>query len=183
MDVLDTPPALFGDAVVRIEPVDRATSNDLLAAWAHPLGPCNRPFGQDHWLLIAAGRPCALAVSASIVSPTLRDERDQTWTRRQVVELARLARHPDEQWALRPMLRLWREALAPAWPHWTAELLVSYSLPGTPGDLYRFDGWTRARTVGRSHAGATSTWSSSAATDRIADGRKGLWIYHRRGDS
>ena len=174
----DRPETLWGSQPVAIEAVNRNAANVLLEAWDHPLGPCNRPFGQDHWLLIVAGRAVALAVSASIVSPTIRDEEDRTWQRNKVLELARIARHPDAPWSLRPMLRLWREALAPSWSHWQAGLLVSYSLPGTPGDLYRFDGWRKARTVKRSAPGKTSTWGKPSAADAIGDGRKGLWCWH-----
>lgn len=180
MTGLDRPPSLFGDALVRVEPIDRAECGRLLTAWAHPLGPCNRPFGQDHWLLTAAGRPAALAVSASIVSPAIRDETGLAWPRSQVVELARIARSPEAAWSLRVMLRLWREVLVDQWSHWSPGLLVSYSLPGLPGDLYRFDGWMKARTVRPSRPGAGSTWSRSSATDSIGDGRKDLWVWHRR---
>lgn len=178
MTVVDYPPSLFGDSLVRVEPVERADCNALLVAWHHELGPCDRPFGQDHWLLIVAGRPVALAVSSSIVSPTLRDETGRTWPRSHVLELARIARHPDEPWTLRVMLRLWREALAPEWSHWTPGLLASYALPGRTGDLYRFDGWTRVRKVKRASPGAGSTWAKGSKADAVGDGRKTLWVYH-----
>lgn len=175
--VLDRPQALFGDSIVRVEEITRSDCNNLLALWQHPLGPCHRPFGQDHWLLICRGRPVALAVSASIVSSTIRDATEATRSRREVVELARIARSPDDPWALRVMLRLWREELAAEWPHWPARLLVSYALPGTSGDLYRFDGWTRVRTVKPASPGNGSTWARGSRTDTIGDGRKTLWTY------
>jgi hypothetical protein len=178
-DLLDRPPALFGDSIVRVEPIDRKTAGGLLIAWDHPLGPCDRPFGQDHWLLVVAGRPVALAVSASIISPTIRDEHDATWPRNRTLELARIARHPEAPWAMRVMLRLWREALVPEWTHWTPELLVSYAMPGKTGDIYRFDGWTFVRWTKPAKPGASSTWSHSSATDQLGDGRKGLWVWHR----
>lgn len=178
-DQLDRPPSLFGDSLVRVEPIGRAECNGLLTAWEHQLGPCNRPFGQDRWLLIVAGRPVALAVSGSLVSPTLRDETDREWPRREVVELARIARHPDEPWSLRVMLRLWREVLAGEWSHWTPGLLVSYALPGRTGDMYRFDGWTKVREVKRSSPGVGSTWAKPSASDAVGNGRKTLWVYHR----
>lgn len=177
MSVIDRPPALFGDALVRVDPIDRGECNDLLTRWEHPLGPCNRPFGQDHWLLICAGRPVALAVSASIVSPTLRDADNATRMRREILELARIARHPDERWSLRVMLRIWREVLAAEWTHWTPSLFASYALPGSSGDLYRFDGWTRVRSVKPASPGVGSTWAKGSPTDTIADGRKTLWTY------
>ncbi len=179
MSVADMPVSLFGDQVVRVESVDRRSCNELLTEWAHPLGPCDRPFGQDHWVLIVDRRPVALAVSASIVSPTVRDDSNVQWPRNRTLELARLARHPDEPWSLRVMLRLWREALAPQWSHWKPGLLISYALPGTRGDLYRFDGWTKVRQVKRSSPGASSTWSNPSPSDGIGDGRKTLWVYRR----
>lgn len=177
MSVLDRPPALFGDSLVRVDPIDRRECNDLLTKWEHPLGPCDRPFGQDHWLFICAGRPVALAVSASIVSPTLRDVTDTTRLRREIVELARIARHPDERWSLRVMLRIWREVLAAEWEHWSASLLASYALPGYSGDLYRFDGWTRVREVKPASPGAGSTWAKASKADAVGDGRKTLWTW------
>lgn len=95
-----------------------------------------------------------------------------------MLELARIARAPSSPWAMRVMLRLWREALAPLWSHWTPELLASYSLPGTTGDTYRFDGWVKARDVKPSKPGKGSTWAKPSASDEIADGRKGLWFWH-----
>jgi hypothetical protein len=169
------------DPIAYIDRIGRGDCADLLSDWEHPLGPCNRPFGVDRWALVVAHRPVAVAVTASIVSPTLRDDANRTWQRREVVELARIARHPDEPWSMRVMLRLWREALVSEWPHWNPDLLVSYALPGTTGDLYRFDGWTKVREVKPSSPGAGSTWSKPSKSDRVADGRKTLWVYHRTG--
>lgn len=163
-----------------VEPVDRVEADRLLSEWDHPLGPCNRPFGQDHHVLLVRGRAVALTVTASTVSPTIRDANDVTWPRNAIVELARITRHPDERWAMRPMLRLWREVLAHEWTHWPVHLAASYALPGTTGNLYRFDGWTRVRTVKKSSTGKSSTWGKPSASDAIADGRKTLWIFRYR---
>lgn len=177
---IDRAPSLWsGDQPVTVEPISRTDAGRLLIDWEHQLGTCDRPFGQDHWLMLVAGQPTALAVSASIVSPTLRDETDQEWPRKQALELARIAHHPDAWWSMRVMLRLWREALVPQWEHWTPGLLASYSLPGKTGDLYRFDGWTFVRWTKPSRPGPGSTWSKPSRSDAVANGRKGLWVYHR----
>lgn len=162
---------------VSIEAIDKADANRLLVAWEHPLGACERPFGQDFHVMIAKGRAAAVTVTTSTVSSTLRDEQGVTWPRKQMVELARIARSPEDRWAMRPMLRLWREVLAHEWTHWPFGLAASYALPGTSGNIYRFDGWTKVREVKRSSPGKGSTWAKPSATDVIGDGRKTLWIY------
>ena len=115
---------------IAVEAIPRAHANRLLEEWGHPLGPCNRPFGQDHWLLVVGGAYCSLAVTASIVSPTVTDETGRTWERTDVVELARIATHPLHRWSTRVLLRIWREHLARReWRHWKPKAAVSYSLP------------------------------------------------------
>lgn len=159
--------------LVRVDEVEVDDANLLLERWEHPLGACHRPFGvQAHVLALdmtgQGPRPIALTISASTVSETCGGD-----DRFDLVELARIARHPAEPWALRPMLRIWRQCLAQSWPHWTVSAAVSYALPGTPGDLYRFDGWERVGVVRPSNGGGT--WSSAPTVNRIADGRKTLW--------
>lgn len=146
-------------------------ANDLLVKWEHPLGPCNRPFGQRCYVFELGDAPVATATSASTVSST-----SAGMPRRQIVELARIARHPDHPLILRVMLRLWRVYLAQTWPYWPVSAAVSYAMPGTPGDLYRFDGWERVGPVKRSGGGGTWT-STDPKVARIADGVKTLWIY------
>lgn len=162
-------------AVVEIERKEAAA---LCIEWEHPLGGCDRPFGQDHWALIVEGAPVACAVTASLVSPTIRDETEREWARTEVVELARIARAPGAPWSMRVMLRLWREALAFRWVHWEPQLAATYQLPGTSGHLYAFDGWVKVRKVKRSSPGKGSTWAKPSATDTIGDGEKTLWVYH-----
>lgn len=162
-------------AVAAMVPLSRTEANRLLTDWGHTLGPCHRPFAQYHHALIVHGRPVSLAVSASLVSPTVTDETGTTWPRSRCVEQARLCTRPGDNWATRVMLRLWRELVAPTWP--AAGLYVAYATPGTPGHIYRTDGWTRVREVRPARPGKGSTWSTSSATDRIGDGRKTLWIY------
>lgn len=161
-----------------IRQVSRATANVWLNQWMHPLGPCDRPFGQEQWGMFVRGKPVAVAITASIVSPSIRDEQQIEWPRNEVVELARIGRSLSAPWAMRPMLRLWREVFATEWAHWTPQLAVSYALPGYSGNIYRFDGWTKVRVVKRSAPGKSSTWSKASATDQIGDGRKTLWAWH-----
>lgn len=53
-----------------VSAISTREANRLLVEWGHYLGPCDRPFGIESWLLEAAGRPISVAVSASIVGPT-----------------------------------------------------------------------------------------------------------------
>lgn len=163
---------LYEPAPVAMAECSKGEANELLAEWEHPLGPCNRPFHQEHHLLVVAGEPVALTVSASTVSPTISTHR-----RNEVVELARIARAPDAWWAMRPALRIWRQVFAPRWETWPVAAAYAYALPGTEGDIYRFDGWELVGTVGKARAGKSSTWSNPSAADGIGDGRKKLWRY------
>lgn len=158
--------------LVALHAVTEAEGNGLLADWGHPLGACRRPFRQDFHALFVEGVAVGLTVGASTVSATVGGFR-----RDQVVELARIARHPAEPWVLRPLLRLWREVVAPSWPCWPVAALVSYAMPGTPGAIYRFDGWRRVGRVRPSTGGGT--WSSAPAVNTHADGIKTLWVYDR----
>lgn len=169
---------LFGEVCpIRVVRLTRARCNQLLIDWCHELGACDRPFGQDQWGLVVGDRITSVAVSASIISPTVTDATGSVWPRSRAVELARICTRPGENWATRPMLRLWRAVLVHEWEHWPVDLAVSYATPGQVGHIYRHDGWTRVRQVKRSSPGATSTWSKPSATDVIGDGRKTLWTY------
>lgn len=165
--------ALTAPAPVVVHEIGRSEAGRLLEWMGHYLGPCNRPFGQQSWALIVAGEPVAVAVSASTVSATLRADDGRTWSRRQCVELARLA--ASERWATRVMLRLWREALAPTWPHWPVTDAFAYSQNDRhDGRTYRFDGWecvgaTKARSKGG------GTWTAERDDDHAAAGPKSLW--------
>ena len=159
---------------VAVVAVGRRDADPLLERW-HPLGACRRPFGRQDFALVVDGRPVAVMTSASTVSASVCDG----LRRRNVVELARLARDPSEPHALRPALRLWREWLAPAWAdrYWPVDAAVAYALPGTAGrgDLYRFDGWTRVRDCRPWSGGAT--WSGPSRANAIGDGVKSLWLW------
>lgn len=161
--------------VFGVRQVDTPEANALLVEWAHPLGPCDRPFGVQSWALEVDGVPIAVAVSASTVSATVEE-----WRRAEVVELARIARHPEHRGALRVALRVWRDYLARRWPFWPVVAAVSYALPGTPGNLYRFDGWeNRGR---RDRSGGGGSWTSSAPkVNDVDDGVKTLWAYRFEG--
>lgn len=162
---------------VAVIPIEKSKGNELLDRWGHSLGPCNRPFGQDHWALVVNGCLTSVAVTASTVSPTVTDEAGRVWPRKEVAELARICTKPGENWATRPMLRFWREVLIHRWTHWPVSMAVSYATPGKAGHIYRHDGWVRVREVKRSNPGAGSTWSKPSATDTMGDGRKTLWVY------
>jgi hypothetical protein len=163
----------FVTAIAGLNPTTLTQANALLDHWDHCLGPCNRPFGAEAWVLEVAGTPVSVAVSASIVSPTVADLR-----RDQVVELARLCSAPDHAWATRPMLRLWRQIAAPAWNYWPVTAAVAYSQNGRhDGATYRFDGWTRIRDNAGKSPGATSTWTKQRADDHPAKGAKSLWMW------
>jgi hypothetical protein len=154
-----------------MEPCDDELADALLIRWDHPLGPCNRPFGRQDWLMTIDGEPVALATSASTVSKTVAG-----FERGQVVELARIARHPDHPFVLRVALRLWRAYLAERWPYWPVAAAVSYAIPGTPGDIYRFDGWERVGVTRPS--GGSGTWTRARPrVNDISDGKKTLWRY------
>jgi hypothetical protein len=154
-----------------MEPCEPDHADALLARWKHPLGPCGRPFGRQDWLMAIDGQPVAVCVSASTVSATAAG-----YGRGELVELARIARHPDHRYVLRVALRLWRVYLAERWPYWSVAAAVSYAMPGTRGDIYRFDGWERVGVVKPS--GGSGTWTRARPrVNDIGDGKKTLWRY------
>lgn len=169
--MVDYQPGLIG-AAATLAPCSAAQANALLVHWGHYLGACARPFGAEGWVLDVAGRPVAVAVSASTVSATVAG-----YDRGQAVELARLCAAPDARWATRPMLRLWREVAAPAWRYWPVRAAVAYSHNRRhAGDLYRWDGWTLVTTeAGDSRGGGT--YSTSRTVRHTATGRKTLWLW------
>jgi hypothetical protein len=153
-------------------PITKRQANDLLVEFGHPLGPFTRPFGFQAWGLAIDGVAVAVAVSGSTVGA-----RSAGYTRRQVVDLARIARHPNHPGVMRVMLRLWRDYLGPRWPYWDEppQAAVSYCLPGKTGNLYRFDGWRKYGDC-RPWAGG-GTWSRPSKANGLADGVKGLYFY------
>jgi hypothetical protein len=133
--------------------IENATARQLATQWGHYLGGCNRPFGvQSFGLYVAPIGLVSVAVSASIAGPTC-----DGIPRMECVELARLVTHPDERWATRVCLRLWRHFAPDEWTReqWPVKHLVSYSdKTRHKGDVYRFDGWRKGADVrGRTSVG------------------------------
>jgi hypothetical protein len=172
----------------------------LLIDWRHPLHlptaeypdghPYTRPFGRLPFVMEDRGRPAAVVIIASTPNASVASSRGLN--RYNTLDLARIARSPDrrDQGCLRAVLRISRDYLVPQWlsayPGWSARsaelnggraqirALASTSLPGTPGNLYRFDGFTKVRTsVGPMGGGRQKPSRANA----IADGARGLWIY------
>jgi len=159
---------LFDAPLVGLYPVGIDEANALIAGrWQHDLGPCERPFGQQAFVLEVNGTPAAATISASIVNGPVAG-----YERQQIVELARLAGEP---WATRMMIRLWREVCAPIWPYWPVEAAVSYSLNTKTGNLYRFDGWDRITSTAGSTGGGS--WSTRRNPDDPRRGSKTLWCW------
>lgn len=163
--------SLSGGGPICFAPITRRQANALLVQWEHPLGEYRRPFGYQAWGMAVDGQAVAVVVSGSTVSARV----DGELHRRNVVELARIARHPEHPGAMRAMLRLWRDYLARRWPYWPVEAAISYALPGKAGNLYRFDGWQKVGA--RVPSGGGGTWSGVPVARGIADGRKTLFIY------
>lgn len=157
--------------MVGLMPIEVDEANQLLVAWQHKLGPCNRPFRQEAFALELDGRPISLAISASAVSATVGG-----YARTEVVELARLCALPGNRWANRVMLRLWREVCAPRWACWPVRAAISYSKNAEHrGDLYRCDGWERLQEDCGSSGGGT--WSRRREPGEPVDGTKTLWVW------
>jgi hypothetical protein len=162
---------------IYFRPLSKADANGLLVQWEHPLGPYRRPFGFQAWGMAVDGRAIAVAVSGSTVSRTVTEQLH----RYNAVELARIARAPDDEGIMRAMLRLWRDYLAPKWgeDYWPVEGAVSYALPGKTGNLYRFDGWHPEGWRKPSSGGGT--WSNRPVA-LVGAGPKKLYTYtYRKG--
>jgi hypothetical protein len=169
------PPLLGGAA--NFVGVHLDVANSLLVEWGHYLGPMERPFGWQAFVLDVAGDPVSVAVSASTVSSTVAG-----LDRGEVVELARLCSAPSARWATRPTLRLWREVGAACWlnkyPDWRLSAAVAYSQNARHGgDIYRFDGWERVTDRAGAPSGPGATWSRQRGAEHPAAGRKSLWLW------
>lgn len=155
-----------------LTPVSLATANTLLERWGHYLGPVRRPFGSQCWVLDVCGDPVSVAVSCSAVSATSAGMR-----RGELVELARLCSDPEQRWATRPMLRMWREVAAPRWPYWPVKAAIAYSQNARhDGTIYRFDGWEKVTDRAGGWNGR-SQWSRKQQPGTAVHGRKTLWIW------
>lgn len=191
--------ALRLSPVVAFYQIDIREAEKLLIAWRHPLHlptdehpagrPYTRPYGSMAFVMEDRGRAAAAVVLASTINTSVCKERG--WHRYNTVDLARIARSPDrrDQQCLRAVLRIARDYLTPLWlgayPRWdarSAELcgrpqiaaLSSTSLPGTPGQMYRFDGFERVRVSTGAKGGGHQRPSAANA---IADGARGLWVF------
>jgi hypothetical protein len=186
--------------VVAFYQVDLSEAEELLIAWRHPLHlPCDehpggrpytRPYGSMAFVMEDSSRVAAAVVLASTINSSVC--KDRGLHRYNTVDLARIARSPDrrDEQCLRAVLRITRLYLVPLWlgtyAKWdarSAELcdgqpqiiaLSSTSLPGTPGNLYRFDGWEKIRTSKGPKGGPRQ---KPSAANEIADGARGLWVY------
>lgn len=186
----------FGDVpLIAVHQIDKKLASRLLIGWEHPLhvpdGPgerapeYTRPFGYQAWLMEIAGKPAAVAISASSVNGWVA--KDVGLARRDVVDLARIARSPAEPAVMRAMLRLWREYLGPRWAdrYWVPKAAVAHSLPGTASSsvdatagTYRFDGWERLKHGSKPFNGGKATGRQSASrADKMGDGAKSLWAW------
>lgn len=162
--------SLGGSGPIYFGPIPNKDANRLCEIWEHPLGACRRPFGMQSWGMAVDGRAVAVTIAASTVSSSV-----EGMGRKQLVELARIARAPDHAGVMRVMLRLWRDYLAQRWPYWDVDAAVSYALPGKIGNLYRFDGWEK---IGRRKpSGGGGTWSNRPVAKDLGDGVKTLWLY------
>lgn len=160
---------LIDAPMVGLYPTQLRDANRLLVEWGHRLGPVDRPFRSEAFVLEIDGRPLAVAVSASAVSASVAGS-----GRTEVVELARLG--AAAPWACRIMLRLWREACAPRWKCWPVKAAISYSHNAMhPGNLYRFDGWERAGENCGSNGGGA--WSRKRYAGDAVAGSKTLWVW------
>jgi hypothetical protein len=192
--------ALRWTPAVAFYQVDLAEAVECLIAWRHPLHlpdeeypegrPYKRPFGSLAYIMEDRGRRAAAVVLASTINASVSKEHG--WHRYNTVDLARIVRNPDrrDQQCLRAVLRITREYLVPQWlgtyANWDAqsaarcggqpqiEALSSTSLPGTPGHMYRFDGFERVRTSSGPKGGGHQ---QPSAANAIADGARGLWVY------
>lgn len=155
------------------EEITKDQANGLIGEFGHPLGAFNRPFGYQAWGLAIDGKAVAVAVSGSTVGKT-----SAGYGRYQVVELARIARHPDHPGVTRVMLRLWRDYLGPRWDYWATpvDAAVSYALPGKEGNLYRFDGWEYWGLC-KPWSGGGDGYSNPSQANEMGDGIKKLYFY------
>lgn len=162
--------------IAGLEPISKTEANQLVVAWDHNLGPCERRFGHDCWaLIVGSGNPVSVVIGASTVSDHVTDGSGGQLQRGAIVECARLCSDPANRWATRPMLRLWRECAAQLWPYWPVAAAVAYSQKRRhDGDIYRWDGWKLlSDDCGRSGGGGG--WSKPRPSTAASSGPKRLW--------
>lgn len=160
--------------IVGIYRVTRRVADPFYDRWHDDLGACRRPFGRHDFELRVGNEAVAMATSCSTINRSVSG----TLHRRNVVDLARIARTDRHPHALRAMLRLYRLYLAPLWEQdqWSIDAIVAHAAPGhRGGQLYRFDGWTKIRDCAKSGGGGT--WSRPSKANKLGDGIKSLWGY------
>lgn len=144
--------------LAHVEAIELADMNRALLAWDHKMGTWRRPdFGRArfHGMFHHGKLVAVTATDQLIAEQTCGISRDDA------VELGRVcAERPD---LCRPMLRLWREFVFPAF---RVPWAISYQDAVIhSGNLYRFDGWVK---LGTSSSG---TDARSGARGR----RKVVW--------
>jgi hypothetical protein len=173
-----TAPRLFEFPMAGLVPISNQSANELLVAWGHKLGPCNRPFRTESYAFEVDSTPVAIAMTCSIVHGPVAG-----YQVNEVVELARLA--SCNGWANRIMLRLWRELCAPRYACWQPKAAISYSHNGFhTGDVYRFDGWKKVKeNAGSTGKGGNWKRRGKGYANEVIHGMKTLWIYeYSQGD-
>jgi hypothetical protein len=176
--------AQTGPPPIEIRRIKRKQSNPLIEEWGtHDLGAETRRYGYTAFALLVFGTPIALATAATSHSKSV--DQKHGLRRTNVIELTRLCRseEPLAAGCLRIMLRAWREFLATQyWTYNTVEevvALITYSMPGKAGHIYRADGWRKLRDC--KPWGGRSNWSGPSRTGSKPGA---LWVYqlpeHRR---
>jgi hypothetical protein len=172
-----------GSPLVAFYEIDKTTAVEHLIAWRHPLHldgeDFTRPFGRIAFAMEDRGRHAAVVILASTINASV--DKTRGLHRYNCVDMARIARSNDrrDRYCLRSVLRITREYLVQEWaeryPRWSSIAAVtSTSLPGTPGQMYKFDGWEKVRTSTGAKGGGHQRPSAANA---IADGARGLWLY------
>lgn len=126
--------------MVRFDPISIGVANDGLVAWAHKMGPLNRPFQSldlGHGLFHGDDL-VACTTTSTLMNRNIGGGLTHI-TRANALELSRLC-------AVRPglcrvALRLWREFV---FPGLGVPIVISYQDADLHnGNTYRFDGWER----------------------------------------
>lgn len=146
-------------------------ANALLQRWEHKMGPLLRgnSAAQHVHGLFVHGEPMAVVCTSSLIRERVGGGLGHM-TRENTIELSRLC--AAEKWACRVALRLWREVVFPGTGmRWA----ISYQDAVLhTGNVYRFDGWTRAMEI--------SSSGTDSRTGRVGR-RKWIWYWERPGGS
>ena len=146
--------------LVRFDPISIAVANDGLTAWAHRMGPLNRPFQSSdtgHGLF-HGDELVACTTTSTLMTRNIGGGLTHI-TRANAMELSRLC-------AVRPglcrvALRLWREFV---FSGLGVPIVISYQDSDLHnGNTYRFDGWEK---IGFCRAGGNDPRSGRLARNR-----------------